>query len=322
MKKGLTLLAILALSIFLTGCGPTQTVGKTFLGGTEGLRISFLPGQPPDVITDSGTSTFGIGVKLENVGESSIKAGDLYVQILGIDGGIYNSQITDFKQTSTEDIRGAAKNFDGSILNGGVSIISFGDLKYLGTSVGDLPQTPYANVCYKYSTQMATQICIKKSIEEALSSKQICEVEGEKYPQNSGAPVQVTSLKESYAGTDKIGLTMTITHSGAGQNLFKDDSLTCNNVLSNMDAGKVKVTFSPVRVSGKTVPVVCQGIDTEGYVRLYAESGNKATYNLYCTIDIAGISNNVVMVPLEANLSYVYLQQISKDITLRHISTG
>jgi hypothetical protein len=320
MKKVLALLAILAMSIFLTGCGETTTAGKTFIGGTEGIRVSFLPGQPPDTITDGGTSSFGIALKLENIGESTVKAGDLYVQILGIDGGIYNSQATDFKNTNKEDIRGAVKNFDGSVLNGGVSTIDFGELKYLGTSVGDLPQSPWADVCYKYTTQMAAQICVKSNIEQALSSKQICEVEGEKTPQNSGAPLQITSLKESYAGTDKIGLTLTITHSGAGDNFFKDSELKCNNVLSEPNAGKVKVTFKPVQVSGKSVPVICQGIDSEGYVKLYADNSAKATYNLYCTIDITGISKNVVQVPLEASLSYVYLQHVTKDMTLRHIS--
>jgi hypothetical protein len=326
MKKVLVLMVILTVSIFLTGCGQTTTTGKTFIGGTEGLRISFLPGQPPDTITDSGTSSFGIGVKLENVGESTIKAGDLYVQILGIDSGIYGeTQYPDFKRSTTEDIRGAVKNYDGSVLNGGVSVVDFGELKYLGTSVGDLTQTPWADVCYKYTTQMASQICIKSNIEQALSSKDICEVEGEKDPQNSGAPLQVTSLKESYAGTDKIGLTLTITHSGTGDNFFKatdGQAPVCNNVLSESTAGMVRVVFSPVQVSGKTIPVVCQSTDGQGYIKLYADSSTKATYNLYCTIDITGINKNVVEVPLQGNLTYVYLQHITKDMTLRHISTG
>jgi len=44
----------------------------------------------------------------------------------------------------------------------------------------------------------------------------ICEVEGEKSPQNSGGPIQVTSLKEAYGGNGKIVLTVTIAHVGNG----------------------------------------------------------------------------------------------------------
>jgi len=322
MKKVLALLAILAFTVFLSGCTTQQTVGKTFIGGTEGLRVSFLPGQPPDTITDGGTASFGIALKLENIGESTIAPGDLYVQILGIDSGIFGANNPEFKNANKEEIRGAVKNFDGSVLNGGVSTIDFGELKYLGTSVGDIQYTPWADVCYKYTTQVASQICVKSNIEQALSSKQICVVEGERSPQNSGAPLQVTSLKESYAGTNKIGITLTISHSGSGDNFFKVSSgaPVCNNVLSNPDAGKVKVTFKPVQIGSKTnIPVVCP-TDSEGYVKLYSDNSAKATYSLYCTIDITGISNNVVEVPLEAELGYVYLQHVTRSITLRHIS--
>jgi len=75
-----------------------------------------------------------------------------------------------------------------------------------------------------------------------------------------------------------------------------------------------------VQVSGKSIPVICQSTDANGYVKLYPDNSNKATYNLYCTLDITGISKNVVEVPLQANLSYVYLQHITKDMILRHIS--
>ena len=68
MKKVLALLAILFIGLFLTGCTETKTVGRTFIGGTEGLKTTFLPGQPPDTITDGGTASFGIAIKLENIG--------------------------------------------------------------------------------------------------------------------------------------------------------------------------------------------------------------------------------------------------------------
>jgi hypothetical protein len=324
MNKGLVLIAIIAMTLFLTGCGQQTTTGKTFIGGTEALKTSFLAGSPPDKTTDGGTGGFSIVVKAENSGESDIAAADGYVQIWGLDAGTYGSSIPGFKKTFNdqsgfgEELRGAVKNFDGTVLNGGTATIEFGDLKYTPTIQGDIQQKIWANICYKYSTKVATQVCIKNNVEQALSGKEICQVEGEKNPQNSGAPIQVTSLKESYAGNGKIGLTLTIAHVGKGDNFFKDDKLECNDVESNTDKGKVHVSFKDVQVAGREVPVECQGM-SDGYVRLFKDGTGKETTTLYCTVDISG-SDNVVEVPLAAELSYVYLQHISQDITIRHIS--
>jgi hypothetical protein len=321
MNKAIVLLVILAATIFLTGCGETNTVvGKTFIGGTEGLRTNFLPGSPPDRTTDGETSGFSIVVKAENVGETDINPEDGYVQIWGLDAGTYSAaQYPDFKRGFTEPIRGAAKSFDGNVVDGGISTIEFGDLSYLPTIQGDFPQTIWANICYRYTTKVATQICVKNNAEQALSSKQICEVEGEKNPQNSGAPIQVTSLKESYAGNGKIGLTLTIAHAGTGDAFFKYEGLNCNNVESNNDRGKVKVEFDNVEVSGRKVPVECPSLSDGGYIRLFGAEGQKEAQTVYCTVDVSG-SNNVVQVPLNLKLSYVYLQHIEQSMIIRHVS--
>lgn len=326
MKKTFVLVVLLALTIFLTGCGSQQTTtsGQTFVGGTEALRTSFLPGSPPDRTADGGTSGFTIVVKAENVGESNVNANDGYVQIWGLDARTYNSAYPDFRKAFNQqsgfgtELRGAMRNFDGSVLNGGVATVDFGDLQYMPTIQGDIQQKIWANVCYRYTTKVATQLCVKNNVEQALSGRQICEVEGEKFPQNSGAPIAVTSLKESYAGNGRLGLTMTIEHVGNGDNFFRDDRLDCNDVESNMDRGKVRVVFDPVQISGRSVPVTCQGI-SDGYVKLFKDGSGREVTTVYCTVDVSG-SNNVVEVPLNMRLSYVYLQHVETDITIRHIS--
>jgi len=321
MNRTIVLIVILVAAVFLTGCtgSSTTTPGKTFIGGTEGLRTSFLPGSPPGTTTDGGTSGFSIVLKAENRGESDIDSEDGYVQIWGVDAGTFSAtQYTDFKKGFTEPIRGAVKSFDGNVIDGGISTIDFIDLTYLPSIPGDYVVPIYANVCYRYSTKVASQICVKNNAEQALSSKQICEVEGEKNPQNSGAPIQVTSLKESYAGGGKIAVTLTITHTGKGDAFFKDDQLNCNNVESNNNRGKVRVEFDDVEISGRRVPVVCPSL-TDGYIRLFSVEGQVEPQTLYCTIDVSG-SNNVVQVPLSLELSYVYLQHVEQALTIRHIA--
>jgi hypothetical protein len=328
MNKGLILLVLFAMTVFLTGCSETTTTSSgTFIGGTEGLKTTFLTGSPPEKITDGGTSGFSIVVKLENVGESNIDADDGYVQIQGIDANIYGAEETNFKKMfSAQDnfgdtLLGARRGFDGKTLNGGIATVEFGNLAYSLISQGDMQQTIVADVCYRYTTKAVTQLCVKNNVEQALSSDNICTLEGEKSIQNSGGPIQVTSLKESYAGNGKIGITLTISHKGTGSAFFKYSDLNCNNVASNMDKGKVQVKFDEVQVSGKSVPVVCQGIDDDEYIRLYGDSTTSGgeSYNLYCTVDTSG-SDNVVEVPLNLELNYVYLQSVSTSLTIRHVT--
>jgi hypothetical protein len=326
MNKGIVLLVILAATVLLIGCGTQQqtSTGTAFIGGTEGLRTTFLPGSPPDRTTDGGTSGFSIVVKAENVGENNVNANDGYVQIWGLDANTYGSNIPDFRKYFNQqqgfgtELRSAVMNFDGSVLNGGVATIDFGDLRYMPTIQGDIQQKVWANICYRYTTRATTQLCVKNNVEQAFSGKQICEVEGEKNPQNSGAPIHVTSLKESYAGNGRLGLTLTIEHVGNGDNFFMDNVLNCNDVESNLDRGKVRVVFRDVQISGRNVPVTCQGLG-DGYIRLFKDSSGRETTTLYCTVDVSG-SSNVVQVPLDVSLSYAYLQHVERDLTIRHIT--
>ncbi len=325
MNKGIVLVMILAISLFLTGCGNTgTTTGKTFIGGTEGLKTSFLSGNPPAVTTDGGTTPFSIGIKMENMGESSIKSSDGYVEIWGADASTYSSKYPDFKKTFSqeatfgEELSGAKMNY-GNQLHGGTSTLTFDDLKYVPIITGDnREQLIRANVCYKYSTQATAQICVKNNIEQALSGKEICTVEEEKNPQNSGAPIHITSLKEFYGGNGKIGITLTIAHVGNGDAFFKDDQIKCVDSLSNGDKGKVRIKFKDIQLGGKSIPVVCPGVSEDGYVRLYSEGAGKESTNVQCTIDVSG-NKNVVEVPIEAELSYVYLQHIETGLTIRHV---
>lgn len=325
MNKGLVLVIILSMTTLLAGCSTQTSSGTTFIGGTEGLRTTFLQGNPPTITTDGGTSGFAIAIKTENVGESDINATDGYIQIWGLEAKTYNFGQQDFtlkfndpSQSFGQTLRGAQRNTDGSIINGGVSTISFGNLKYLATIQGDQQNTVWANICYRYSTKVAAQLCVKNDAEQALDNTDICTVEGEKNPQNSGAPIHVTSLKEAYAGNGKISITLTIAHVGTGDNFFKDDNLECNDTESNIDRGKVRVTFDDVLIAGKSVPVICQGTDN-GYIQLFKDSNGEST-TLYCTIDVSG-TNNIVQVPVNLQLSYVYLQHITQPITIRHIGS-
>jgi len=323
MKNYSIVLVLIVLAVLVTGCGPTtSTTSAAFVGGNEGLRTSFLPGNPPEAIFDSGSSSFSIVIKLENVGENSIKANEGYVKINGLDPGTYG--VSSFKKNFDSPIDGARKNFDGSVLNGGVATIEFGPLKYTPTISGNLQQTVWADICYKYVSKSVSSLCIKNNPELLIADKKICDVEGEKNPQNSGAPIQVTSLKENFAGSGKIGVTILISHVGTGDNFFDDRATECNDVESNNQRGKIHILVKPINVGGRTITPVCSGLSetsgsNQGYLRLFKDSSGKAQYPLYCTVD-ATSADSIFQVPIETEITYLYLQHVNQDITIRHVA--
>ena len=322
MEKYSIGLLLIGLLLFVVGCSTTSTTGGTaFIGGTQGLKTDFMPGNPPDAIFDGGQSQFSIVLRLENVGESLVDTGAGYVQINGLDPGTYGT--SSFKQDISTAIEPAKKNFDGSTLNGGIITVEFGPLQYGPVITGNLQQTVWADICYKYTSTATAQLCIKKDPQLLLSDKKICEVEGEKSPQNSGAPIQVTSLKENFAGNGKIGLTYTITHVGSGDNFFDDRATVCNDVESNNQRGVVHVVIKPVTLGGSTVTPVCSGLSegngNEGYLRLFKDNSGKEEYPLYCTLD-ASSTDSIFQVPIDATFTYMYLQHVEKSITIRHIA--
>ena len=54
---------------------------------------------------------------------------------------------------------------------------------------------------------------------------------------------------------------------------------------------------------------------------MYKDGTGKETTTVYCTAN-TGVINNVVEVPVEAIVRYTYLQHISQDLTIRHVSQG
>jgi hypothetical protein len=325
MKNMSILVILVALAVVLSGCGTSNTGTNTaFIGGNTGLKVDFLPGNPPDAIYDANQSAFSIVTKLENVGETTVAAGDAYVRINGLDPGAYGWN-GPFQKSTEEDILGARKNFDGSVLNGGVSTVEFGGLSYHTTIQGNLEQTIWADVCYKYTTKTTTQLCIKSNPQLLIGDQKICDVEGEKNPQNSGAPIQVTSLKESFAGTGKIGVSMVITHTGTGDAFFDPDAAVCNDIESEPTRGKVYVKVLPVTLGGANIMPRCTGMSgtggqsNQGYVHLYKDGSGKEQFTLYCTID-ASSTDSIFQVPIEANITYKYLEHLEKTITIRHVT--
>lgn len=320
MRREITLTLTILSILILSGCTNTDTNTKTtpYVGGTTGLVMSFITGAPPDDLFDKSQMSFGISVKLENKGESDVKSNEAYVEIIGMNPSDYGKTNGFFKKSLSQDLTGVKKNFEGETLNGGITSVEFSDLKYTQDLAGNMETKMRAEVCYNYKTKTTTEVCIKKNLLQSLNDERICDLEGEKSPQNSGGPVHITSLKETPMGENKIQFLLVISHVGDPNGRIYKQSTDCDSSVTNTNKNKVYVKVNS-EINGKKP--TCTGFQdansdaSEGYVTLY----DMAPTTLSCTVDVSGVSS-IYESPLNIELSYRYSQFIEKSILIKDVT--
>ncbi|MCA9477647.1 MAG: hypothetical protein KC535_00690 [Nanoarchaeota archaeon] len=329
MKKVL-LISLVLLSTFLAACSGGSPTGPSFnpyIGGTEGVRMEFIEGQPPQeegAILDNGKSSFAIGLQLTNVGEYDIDAGDLELELRGILPEQFGISNSDLVKELEDPLPGAKKNIDGSIIPGQFSAVSFDGLSYQPDARGDIPKTFQVNLCYDYKTYSSTAVCIADDVTNALTDvedKEICQINGVKSVKSSGGPVQVTDLKQLPQGGNKISVIFTVSHVGTG-NIYKVNSpVGCDDNLANTDRNKVDISVSLPGTSSASV--TCQGFDTSGDTatgEITLWEGNPRTVT--CTIEGNSGADIIYEDLLDVELSYMYGQTSSVTALIKDIGTA
>jgi len=286
-------------------------VGPTFVGGTQGISLEFIQDAPPDNIFDGGKYPFTVNVKMKNVGEWEIDAGaKIKARITGIDSADYGVTAAALEKNPPQGMLSTRRGPSGEVIEGDTLVMDFPGLNYQRALFGDVPATFKADVCYTYGTKVSSNICIKKNL--ASTDTSVCIVNEEKAVANSGAPVQITSLRESQGGTDKILMTMTIKHLGEG-NVFERAS-SCKDELQKKDKVYLKIDSGMTGLS-------CTGMQTstgqpatgsEGFVTLFNDERQ-----ITCTQPTGGQGD--YLKTLTATLEYDYSQFITKEITVKHV---
>ena len=221
MRKSILLILLLLLAACQgQDTGPAD--GTPFLGGSQGLVLSFLEDSPPQTVYDKGQMTFGITVKLENNGEWDVPHERIFVDILGFEPSLFGASSSSLTKSPSDDIVGRGREeFRQEVAP---SFIDFERLKYVGEIPGaELSFPVRANACYFYGTIATTKLCSRANLISPTPDG-LCNVNEPKEVFNSGAPVQVTSLTQSPRAADKIGFTFKINHVGTGQ-IFEQEKL-------------------------------------------------------------------------------------------------
>jgi hypothetical protein len=327
-NKYLYLVASLALIVLLSGCKTTSTsntLAQTYIGGTVGLNTYLIEGMPPPTINDAATFPFGVGVVVENQGEADVGPGTsnpfLMIRLEGINPEQFGTTDDEVRQVIASPLRGARRNFDGTIFPGEITTATFEPLNYKPDLHGNTQFTIRADICYDYETMATAQICLKDDVLENIQDTSICSLTGEKFPQNSGGPLHISSLVENPMSQNKIQVNFVIEHVGIGEFFGRPtgdiNQEICDFSVRNFNKYYVDIVVEPLQDSGMTVSCSRFGGGNEGRVKLF----QGAPTTISCTIERTRQSaQRIWQEPLNIKLKYRYGQFIETPIIIQDVS--
>lgn len=320
MRKVLLIGLIIGMLV-LTACGGGNETsgGDTYLGGSQGLKISFASGAPPDSVSDvGGEQTFDIIVDIENMGEDSIAVSDARVSIVGFPPAAFDKTVAQLKEKQPEEvIERRQKNPDGTIIEPPLVQVVFEDLAYKYAEPGNVQFPIIAEMCYLYHTNVASNLCFKDDLNKDEEGD-FCMVSSSRPVSSSGAPVQVTKIQQSPAGKDKTRFSFTIDNVGGGA-VFKYDAPGHCDDTKTSDENKVWVEVENLLDRGANA-VKCTGLlsgttDSNGYVALTQGQSR----DVLCTVTMTERSDRLQ--PFNIKLTYDYFLDIRQNLIVEYTPT-
>ncbi len=308
LAKKILILAFMMM--LLIACKKTDDKSSStapFIGGSQGVELSFLDNSPPKEVFDGGEFLFDAVVKLKNNGEWFIEKENIKIIIDGVRPEEFKKTTAEFTKQPDDDLSEKQKNADGSIIESNPVFVEFKNFNHEALIVGASQPFPLrASACYSYGTVANTLLCARKDI---MSAKQgICNVNEAKTIFNSGAPVQFAELKESKRATNKIGFAFKVVHAGTG-NLFKPENDCDFSSRTSMDIVHLTVDTGMNRLSCSGLSKTT-GTALEGDVVLYG--GEKV---ISCVQELSSPADYEFPLILEAE--YTYSNDISTTLTVK-----
>ncbi len=312
MRRSLVMVVLTILLISAcqeqTSEGPKGIASTRFLGGSAGIVPEFLPGNPPPEVYDGGSFPFDVVVRLTNKGEFPVPASRVKVMISGILAPEFSVSSGALVSGPSEDVLARQQDAEGNILEPSPSFAEFVGLNHRAPIVGSVQRFPLqASVCYNYGTVASTTLCSRENILDP-DENGICTINEDKTVENSGAPVQISSVRESARAADRVGFTFKIMHAGQGE-IYAPAS-GCDKV-DRRNENRVAV-----RVSSGIPGLSCSGLEggADGTTTLF---GGEKT--ITCTQQIPSSADFEFPVTIEA--AYDYEDRITTEIAVKRSET-
>ncbi len=222
-KKIIMTMLVLVLIISVAACPTKKKDAKTKIEelrtGTEGMKIRFMPNNPPATVYVGDSSNLqnkiDIAIELVNKGvypqpeESKAMNGKLYLSG-------YDKNIIDLAQPSY-DLSKSTSLFGKTLINfeGGTEVVTFTpQVKLENLKVDKYEPIFLATLCYEYKTIAGPSVCIDPDPYPTIKQKKVCEVKDTTLT-SQGAPIAVTKIEEK-ALSEKTQFMITVKNVGAG----------------------------------------------------------------------------------------------------------
>lgn len=315
MKRGYLFLAFIIAILFLSSCEEKGKVEKleAFVGGIDGLEMSFIEDEPPEEVLDNEEETFYITVLLENEGEFDIPEGGIVGTLSGINQEAFSLKHMSYK--SAFPLWGKQKEGD-FIREGEQQEFDFGEASYKEDLLADFSTTIVADICYRYGTIAAGTLCLKRDVvktERKATRRDICLTKNDEVElENSAAPIQVTSMKQQPSSTNAIRFIFVVENKGEGI-VYQPNAIT--DFCGYDEDIKEDEVYVTVTSPSKKVKPECSTLDDkdEGAIRLI--DGKK---QVVCTIDTSDLQRTAYNDLIYVHLDYFYRDAISTPITVKN----
>ena len=313
MKKKI-LLIMLAVSLLVIAACTTEngpSTGPGFVGGTRGVEIEFMTNTPPDRVADQGQESFDVVLELTNRGEHEVLREDAFVKLEGFSATAFGKTPEQLIAYPDDDLYAVRKNPDGSVSPPVKIPVVFEGFSYQGDVPANMPFTFRAKLCYKYETIALSNLCVKENFNDDRPGD-VCQVTGTKQVSNSGAPVQVTNVRQSAVGRDRTAITFSVQKRDTDQKgkVSRPDT-GCDVQYQNEN--RVFVSVSGILENpGDLIncPALREGDSSSGYVQISATQPTE----VYCTITLTDRSTRTQ--PFRITLGYDYSTHLDKEVVV------
>ncbi|MBL7100410.1 MAG: hypothetical protein ISS23_00475 [Nanoarchaeota archaeon] len=310
MKFTHAIIPTLILVLIFAGCETTKDTTPRkltdYVGGISGVSMEYEEDSPPGEVFDNNEEDFFIAVSVKNEGEYTIGQGGIIASLSGINKDDFS--LASLHKKSTFDLDRRYEDREG-----GTDTIDFGSAKYKVDLSSDFSTRIITDLCYQYRTVAATSVCLKKDTRQHKTAD-ACLINNEDLMfENSAAPIQITEVRESSSGANRIKLDFTIENKKDGSfykpGTFRDKCIP-DEAKKEKDYVYVELTDPAKRLNFKCSAL---GGSNKGEVRLY---DNKK--QISCTLDTQGLQDTAYQQLIDITADYFYRGAISKDITIKN----
>jgi hypothetical protein len=289
-----------------------KSLDGAFLGGDVGLNLGFEENAPPNEVFDQSTDSFDLIVKLANAGESSVTRA--LVKLSGLEPSTWG--LSQVSQNLPFEASPRVKSAEGDVIEPDPVLVEFNGLSYSGKVSGPQSFDLRADVCYDYSTEFETILCVLK---DPLRSKDaVCTLDKDIPLANSGGPVHITEMKES-GRPNGVTFTFTVAHTGTGSVYTEGSTCGLDGDVARSAENVVSLTVgSKEPLSGLT----CEGFssktsDTSGTLRFTKEGTSLTPKRITCNLVTENIPTDFIKL-IDLELRYAYRDSVTQEIIVKN----